>query len=75
MCTLMNECAIEMPQIGYNCETLRNFQNEIKIPFIVYADTEALLKQPEIKVLNTDCSTNVQQQSNIKISGSRGINS
>ncbi|XP_031632653.1 uncharacterized protein LOC116346631 [Contarinia nasturtii] len=61
ICMIMNESAIEMPHIGNKYETFKNYKNEIKIPFIVYADTEALLKQPETPVFNTDCSTQAHQ--------------
>lgn len=58
----MNECAIEMPSDENKYETFKNYKNMLKIPFIVYADTEALLKQPETSVFNIDCSTYAHQQ-------------
>lgn len=57
LCEKINDCAIEMPCIGNNHEMFTNFKNKLKIPFIVYADTEALLKDPETPVFNIDCST------------------
>lgn len=57
ICTIMNNCAIEMPVPGQNYEAFKNFKNVLKIPFIVYADAEALLKIPETPVYSVDCST------------------
>lgn len=59
ICVSTNECAIEMPTPGNNYETFKNFKNEIKAPFIIYADTETLLEQPEKSVFNADCSAQV----------------
>ena len=36
----MNDCAIEMPCPRKNKGSFKNYKNEIKIPFIIYADTE-----------------------------------
>lgn len=57
LCKSMNECAIGMPPVGKNYETFKNYKNELKIPFIIYADTEALLKEPETPVFNEKCSS------------------
>lgn len=62
LCSSMNDCAIEMPDLGKNYETFKNYKNEIKIPFIIYADTEALLKEPEVSVFAENCSTRAHQQ-------------
>lgn len=61
LCEKMNECVIEMPTDGKNYEKFKNHKNELKIPFIVYADTEALLKEVETEVFNPDCSTHAYQ--------------
>lgn len=61
LCESMNGCAIEMPPVGNNYETFKNYKNQIKIPFIVYADTESLLKEPETEVFNPDYSTHAYQ--------------
>lgn len=61
-CITSNECAIEMPEIGKNFETFKNYKNELKTPFIIYADTESLLKKPEKPIFNVDCSTQAHQQ-------------
>lgn len=62
MCEKMNGCAIELPPVGANFVKFMNFKNELKIPFIVYADTEALLKEPETTVYSSECSTHAENQ-------------
>lgn len=63
ICVSMNECcAIEMPIPGDNFESFKNYKNEIEIPFIIYADTECLLKKPETSIFNIDCSTHAYHQ-------------
>lgn len=57
VCESMNECAIGMPPPGMNFEMFTNYKNELKIPFIVYADTETLLKEPETTVFKAECSS------------------
>lgn len=47
VCANINKCAIEIPHEENNYETFKNYKNELKTPFIIYADTEAILKQPE----------------------------
>lgn len=61
VCDNMNECAIEMPFEGTNFEVFSNYKNELRIPFIVYADTEAILKPPEIPIFSVKCSTQAHQ--------------
>lgn len=61
-CENINECAIEMPLFGENYEFFKNYKNQLKIPFIVYADTEAILKTPETQVFNINCSTQAHHQ-------------
>lgn len=62
VCDDKNDCAIEMPCVGSNFEEFSNHKNELKIPFIVYADTEAILKSPETPVFSENCSTQAHQQ-------------
>lgn len=45
-CAKINECKIEMPVAGKNKISFTKFQNQLKVPFVVYADIETLLKQP-----------------------------
>lgn len=61
-CETMNECAIVMPTVGSNYEKFTKFKNQLKIPFIVYADTEALLKEPEKLVFSSECLTQAHQE-------------
>lgn len=65
LCVHMNDCAIEMPTPGNNYETFKNFKNELKIPFAIYVDTEALLKPPETAMFNVDCSTQAHHEHEI----------
>lgn len=62
ICGNMNECAIEMPGDGENFEKFKNYKNEMKTPFIIYADTETLLKPPDSCVFNENCSTHAHQE-------------
>lgn len=51
-----------MPTEKNNYETFKNYKNQLRIPFIIYADTEALMKTPETPVFNIDCSTQAHEQ-------------
>lgn len=63
LCESINECAIEMPREGINnFDSFKNYKNELKIPFIVYVDTEAILKKIETDIYKADCSTHAHQQ-------------
>lgn len=62
ICITTNKCAIELPLPGENFESFKNYKNELKAPFIVYADTEALLKQPETPIYNDDCSSHAHHR-------------
>lgn len=59
LCTNKNECAIKMPSPE------SNFVFEMKFPFIIFADTGSLLKQPEKLVFSPDCKTQAIQQHEI----------
>lgn len=65
ICVSTNDFAIEMPSPGENFETFKNYKNELKVPFIINADTETLPKQPEIPVFNENCSTQAHHQHDI----------
>lgn len=60
LCESMNKCAIGMPPVGKNYEAFKNYKNELKIPIIIYADTESLLKEPETEIFNIKCSSHAQ---------------
>lgn len=62
VCQLMNDTAIEMPSIDNKYEKFKDFYKEIKNPFIVYADCEALLRPPDAQVFNAECSTKALNQ-------------
>lgn len=46
-CTNQNECQIELPDEKDAFVEFKNYKNQVKCPFIIYADVEALLKEPE----------------------------
>lgn len=63
----VNECQIEMPNNANKWIQFKNHQNQLKVPFIVYADTEAILRRIDSKeeranVFNEDCSTYAYQE-------------
>ncbi|XP_055316607.1 uncharacterized protein LOC129576103 [Sitodiplosis mosellana] len=45
-CNRQNVCGIEMPTKGDDIVKFTNIKNQVKAPFIIYADVEALLKKP-----------------------------
>lgn len=61
-CNDKNECAIQMPCTESNFMSFSNHKNKLKIPFVVYADCETLLKLPEAPVFSENCSTQAWQQ-------------
>lgn len=62
LCGNKNDYAIEMPSEKEKYITFTKYKNQLKIPFIIYADTEALLKPPETTVFNVNCSTLAHQE-------------
>lgn len=58
-------CAIEMPSEEEKYVTFKNFRSQLKVPFIIYADTEALLKPPEKPIFSVNCSTAALQEHEI----------
>ncbi|KAK9878806.1 hypothetical protein WA026_003644 [Henosepilachna vigintioctopunctata] len=48
-CGKMNETAIRMPEIGNNILKFKNHKNKEKVPFIIYADLESILKPDNTK--------------------------
>lgn len=45
-CRTQNVCAIEMPTEENDIVEFKNIKNQVELPFILYADVEALLKEP-----------------------------
>lgn len=43
-CHKINKTAIKMPEPGENILKFKNFQNKEKVPFVIYADLESILK-------------------------------
>ncbi|XP_044760245.1 uncharacterized protein LOC123317702 [Coccinella septempunctata] len=48
-CGNMNETAIKLPEIGNNTLKFKNHKNKEKVPFIIYADLESILKPTNTK--------------------------
>lgn len=53
-CLEQNECVIDMPQEEEKMLRFKSFHKELKVPFIVYADTEAMLTEPMQSFSNSD---------------------
>lgn len=61
-CPLQNECTIEMPTAENNIIRFKNIGNQLKAPFIIYADIETLLKEPTTQFCSTSENTRAYQQ-------------
>lgn len=65
----INECRIEMPDESNKWLKFENYRNQLKAPFIVYADTEAFLKhlneEEQKDVFSDKCETSAYQQHNV----------
>ncbi|RYE18301.1 MAG: hypothetical protein EOP45_14355 [Sphingobacteriaceae bacterium] len=59
-CFRKNEYEIEMPLPGVTI-SFENHRKQMRVPFIVYADVESLLKKPEIQFCQTETTTAYQQ--------------
>lgn len=46
-CLNQNETRIDMPSPGKNKITFENYNKQLQVPFIIYADVESILKKPE----------------------------
>lgn len=61
-----NEYQVEMPTENNKWIQFENQKNQLKAPFIVYADTEAFLKrldaEEQTRVFNPDCKTRAYQE-------------
>lgn len=60
-CAKQNICQIKMPTIKDNKIVFKQYKNELKVPFIIYADLETLLKKPEERFCESG-STHAYQQ-------------
>lgn len=45
-CKQLNSCKVTMPTTENKWVSFKNYKNQIKVPFIIYADIESLLKRP-----------------------------
>lgn len=61
-----SECQIEMPTEKNNLIEFKNYRNQLKAPFVIYADTEAYLKQlnddEQKHVFSEKCKTSAYQE-------------
>lgn len=61
VCMVQNECKIDMPSENDNIIKFKNFRYQLESPFVIYADTEALLKKPEESFCNSDSTIALQK--------------
>ena len=46
-CFSLNDCKVKLPDAEYlKCIKFKNFSNQERMPFVIYADFESLLKKP-----------------------------
>lgn len=60
-CRKQNECMVEMPTADTNQIRFKKIQNQLTVPFIIYADIESLLKEPNKQFCNSDKTRAFQQ--------------
>lgn len=60
-CSNQNECSIEMPTEDTNKIRFEKIQNQLMVPFIIYADIESMLIEPDTVFCNTEKTTAFQQ--------------
>lgn len=67
--TCTNECHIKMPLPWERWITFKNLEYQLKAPFVIYADTEALLKRLDVdeqnQVFREGCSTVAYQEHHV----------
>ena len=63
-CSQLNNCRINLPEDGKNIIEFKNYKHKEKIPFIIYADCECLLKSV-IECKNEESNTTVFQRHEI----------
>lgn len=61
-CMKQNECQIEMPTTEDNKIEFNNFKRQLKVPFVIYADVESMLKKPTMKFCNNDSANTTAYQ-------------
>lgn len=60
-CITQNECQIEMPDPDDNTIKFENYKKQLKVPFIIYADLESILKKPDQQFCNSGETVAYQQ--------------
>lgn len=61
ICFDQNDCQIEMPALGENIIKFTNYSKQMRVPFIIYADVESILKKPEDNFCKSDSTVAYQQ--------------
>ncbi|XP_031639366.1 uncharacterized protein LOC116351408, partial [Contarinia nasturtii] len=61
-CFKQNQCQIQMPPPLMDEIKFANYNNKMKVPFVIYADVESLLKKPEINFCKDEKKTKAYQQ-------------
>lgn len=65
-CMKQNECAIILPTVDENKLKFENFKNQIRIPFCIYADIEAILQPLDEADANVDGDSGSNRSSNTR---------
>lgn len=60
-CRIQNDCQIEMPTSDANKINFEKFEYKSKVPFIIYADLESLLMEPNQRFCNSEKTIAFQQ--------------
>lgn len=60
-CVMRNECTIEMPSELNNKIRFEKVQNQLVVPFIIYADIESLLKPPTQQIYQSNKTKAIQE--------------
>lgn len=60
-CRKQNDCGVEMPTEESDILEFKNFKYQFKVPFIIYADIETLLKKPTEKFSKTETTMAYQE--------------
>lgn len=60
-CFKQNDCQIEMPGCDENIIEFKNYNKQLKVPFIIYADVESILKKPDIQFSKSENTVAYQQ--------------
>lgn len=61
VCLNQNEYRIEMPTTEDNLIQFENYSKQMRVPFVIYADVESILKKPDVQFCRTETTKAYQQ--------------